>query len=73
MYLQERLHALDNEDGESVGAGRKRRKFSQTPEEYMQLMRPNMQELAHVGVAGPDSTRLVVAAWKSADQATVAG
>jgi hypothetical protein len=39
LYAQERLQALENEEGGCVGAGRKRRKFSQTPEEYVQAMR----------------------------------
>ena len=63
MYLQARLQALENERGEPVGAGRKRRKFWHTQLEYIQTMRSKMQELARVGVLGPERMRLVVAHW----------
>ena len=64
-YLQARLQALDSEKDAPVGAGSKRRTFSHTQQEYIQTMGSNTQELARVGVLGPERMRLAAADWKA--------
>ena len=39
-------------------------RLAQTHEKHMQTVRSKMQEVAQVGVAGPDRMRLAAADWK---------